>query len=249
MTRVLKCTGCQTERGQQPQFWPVLSVNVPDHKGPEESQAGVALCALMRRWCLESPGAHAACPFCSSEQAPTQHALLEGYRIDSFGDVVAICVQRFVNEFVDNVLCWRKKHTKIVCPYYMKMHESMYELVGAVGHTGEQPNMGHYRAQVRNQKDGCWYICDDSTVSKLSDPAVGKGTFTSLAGGDLPYILFYRKAGAGPPEAPLVQGDSPETAATRKALHTTPKRQQTFAPRNCKMCGVNDCGGACVQCF
>ena len=163
--------------------------------------------------------------------------------------MVAICVQRFVNELVGDALCWRKKTTKIVCPYYMKMHESMFGLIGAVGHTGDQPNMGHYRAQVCNQKDGYWYICDDSTVSRVSDPMVGRGSFSTMPGGDLPYILFYRKAGAGPPEIPWKQGDSPETDATRKALHTTPKRRQMFGPQQCKMCGATECGGSCVQCF
>ena len=79
---------------------------------------------------------------------------------------------------------------------------------------------------------------------------------TKLIDNSDPYILFYQKHSIVESDVlstavthahDACKPDSPETQALKRCIKITPKRQQSFTPSACKLCGLRECVGACVQ--
>ena len=153
---------------------------------------------------------------------------------------------------------WDKDNRAIECPYNLKIGDSLYALIGAVGHIGQSMHGGHYIAMVRNVVDKQWYTCNDNKVQKCRARSPETMSFVRMADDADPCILFYQKHVLIDDMRPndghgvlhdVSKPDSPETKSMHKYMNTTPKRPQSFQPSACKTCGDKACAGTCLQCL
>ena len=65
-----------------------------------------------------------------------------------------------------------------------------YTLYGIVRHYGNKFS-GHYTAAIKEEND--WYICDDKTVEKVSNPFLDSGICSRRLSPPGTYLLFYKE--------------------------------------------------------
>ena len=232
-----------------------------------ESQQGptVRLDALMQSSRWNGPLDDLKCLKCGCTHRAPGDKMVDMFEWESFADTVIVTIQIFKQILQPKgFVTHTKEERKVLCPQYIWIQKSLYELRGMVCHIGKSCMVGHYIALVKSKHDQRWYICDDDTVAPWQGDTVGKGSFSSVMGGATPYILFFRRAGKDlqvrgeemngndkkqSGGATPRNNDSPETRGTAANLRITPKRRQHFPPQACKLCGMNACTGECTQRF
>ena len=75
-----------------------------------------------------------------------------------------------------------KNTNKVNMPLKFTMNSLKYELKSIAYHYGASGN-GHYIANIYNSSEKKWYLADDCSVSKISEPDLENG-----------YVFFYAKA-------------------------------------------------------
>ena len=264
MRQVRHCKSCGVGQqvGCNPDFVMRLQTRVnsvwSQDKIPEEgAHKSTRLIDLIheQRWSVPLPDLR--CRACGVVTEDANAQVHETFQWNLTSDTFVTCLQRFkADSFDGRHAVWSKDSREIACPYTLQIGDSLYSLVGVVGHTGASIHAGHYTAMVRNGEDGLWYSCNDGSVTECNGAAPGNMSFTQLADGADPCILFYQKhvlldkSKTNRKASDLhntCKPDSPETQVMNKYMNITPKRQQSFQPNACKTCGCGGCIGECVQ--
>lgn len=88
-----------------------------------------------------------------------------------------------------------KNKTEIQIPFHLSLNsfvvkkstETTHKCIGIVNHLGNEPNSGHYTADIYNSNEQNWLNCDDSKVRVISQKeALENRTSTG-------YMFFYVK--------------------------------------------------------
>ena len=269
--RLRKCGRCGNVRGQRSELWSTINVQLPMQGADFPLSAGchqgqaTRLDSLLKSSRQNSRLAALKCDVCGCVNNKPGDQIIDMHEWKSFADTVIVAIQIFKQAYTaEGAPFHTKDDQRVLCPQFMWIHKSLYELRGMVCHEGESCMSGHYTALVKSRTDQRWYICDDATVTPWQGDTTGRGSFSSVMGGGTPYLLFFRKAGKDTQakgemihnkEEQTQDGttprhnDSPETRGTVEDLRRTPKRQQHFPPQACKMCGMYACAGECTQCL
>ena len=92
---------------------------------------------------------------------------LKRINILSVPDVFILLVKRY--QFDHNTKLTTKDLTPVNCPNELQLPcGTILTLKAIINHYGENPNVGHYTALLRDQKKDLIYHCDDEDITLLS---------------------------------------------------------------------------------
>ena len=252
--------GCPlSHRRQCPQCgWHENRDTTPEYITQLRTSTGTGDAALTTLLAEQQPPSDLSitCAWCAVATGGHQFQVQDVFERGRFADTIVFAIERLVPGMDRNGKHALEKDKRIVaCPAMLVLHNSVYCLIGAVGHRGESQFSGHYSAMVKNTEDGQWYTCNDQSVQWHAMPLLGS-CITKLADGADPCLLFYQKHTMLEQNSTNMQVnavhdisnvDSPETQAMKQCMLMTPKRQQYHPPHVCKRCGHDACGGDCLQ--